>query len=360
MKLQQDRTKQLDMLKTGLDAVPNYGSAEDPEEENMKRIRKYTEQLKSPQTFKQALDQSVGIPKDLSPIRKKVYDERHAELDTLMKTVQENASTKENRTEWMEVAELLGQSLIQMATAKKGLQTGVDTVTGLKFKPTDWANKYDRIHNELKTKLAPLVDEKRNVLREQEREEDSTAKERSRIAQAILQKYYEDVRAGSRSTKDAEKKESSIAEDYDKILRNAERDVQRFNTTKEEYKTKLEGLKEQFEGGELNEDKFKREQDKVMVNIAKQLGATAEDVEQAKQNSVDRTGFFNTLFSKYGWTGVKKAPDPTEIVDWLDNRPAPEVTKAVRDSLKELADPRTNPETKQQIRELLRKRGFRF
>ena len=258
----------------------------------------------------------------------------------------------------MEVAELLGQSLIQMATAKKGLQTGVDTVTGLKFKPTDWANKYDRIHNELKTKLAPLVDEKRNVLREQEREEDSTAKERSRIAQAILQKYYEDVRAGSRSTKDAEKFEFDINKEHNKLLKDAEGDVQRFNTTKEEYKTKLDSLKEQFKSGDLDKDKFNREQDKVMVNIAKQLGATAEDVEQAKQNSVDRTGFFNTLFSKFGLT--KKAEDPIEIVDWLDNRPAPEVTKAVRDSLKELADPRTNPETKQQIRELLRKRGFRF
>jgi hypothetical protein len=358
MKPQQDRTKQLDMLKTGLDAVPAYGSAEDPEEENMKRIRKYTDQLKSPETFKQALDQSVGIPADLSPIRKKVYDERHAELDSLMKTVKENASTKENRTEWMEVAELLGQSLIQMATAKKGLQTGVDTVTGLKFKPTDWANKYDRIQTELKTKLAPLVDEKRNVLREQEREEDSSARERSRIAQAILQKYYEDVRAGKKSTKDAEKKEFDVAKEYDKMLRNAERDVERFDTTKEEYKTKLKGLKEQYESGELDEDKFTKEQDKVMVNIAKQLGATAEDVQKAKEQSVDNTGFFNTLFSKVGWT--EKAADPIEIVEWLDSRPAPEITDAVKAALRDLADPAVSPEAKSEMRDILRKRGFKF
>jgi hypothetical protein len=358
MKPQQDRTKQLDMLKTGLDAVPSYGSAEDPEEENMKRIRKYTDQLKSPETFKQALDQSVGIPADLSPIRKKVYDERHAELDSLMKTVQENASTKENRTEWMEVAELLGQSLIQMATAKKGLQTGVDTVTGLKFKPTDWANKYDRIQTELKTKLAPLVDEKRNVLREQEREEDSSARERSRIAQAILQKYYEDVRAGNKKAKDDDKKGFDIDKAHNELLKRAERDIERFNTTKEEYKTKLEGLKEQYESGELDEDKFNKEQDKVMVNIAKQLGATADDVQKAKEQSVDNTGFFNTLFSKVGWT--EKAADPIEIVEWLDSRPAPELTKAVVDGLRNLADPNISPEVKKDIRDILRKRGFKF
>jgi len=206
--------------------------------------------------------------------------------------------------------------------------------------------------------LAPLVDEKKNVLREQEREEDSSAKERSRIAQAILQKYYEDVRAGKKSTKDAEKKEFDVAKEYDKMLKNAERDVERFDTTKEEYKTKLKGLKEQYESGELDEDKFNKEQDKVMVNIAKQLGATADDVQKAKEQSVDNTGFFNTLFSKVGLT--KKAADPIEIVEWLDSRPAPEITDAVKAALRDLADPDVSPEAKSEMRDILRKRGFKF
>lgn len=104
--------------------------------------------IKNPDDITELRNQAEELADKLSPMSRKLYESKLAQLEQERKDANDIYKQNANRTEWMEVAEKIGHAFAQLGAAAHGLATGVD-LSGLKFDKTDWSKKFDRLMGEL-------------------------------------------------------------------------------------------------------------------------------------------------------------------------------------------------------------------
>jgi hypothetical protein len=72
--------------------------------------------------------------------------------------IRDIAREAQRTNQWAEVAERIGQAVVQMGAAMSGLRTGVD-MSGLKFDKTDWKARNDQLIQNLQQDLGLVSDE---------------------------------------------------------------------------------------------------------------------------------------------------------------------------------------------------------
>lgn len=134
----------------------------------------------------------MSITSEMPTERRKYFEGELGKLQNEVTKLQTTYKEKLERTEWFEVADIIGQGLAKIGTAMYGMKHGVD-MSGIQFNARDWSKDYDRLQKELDTATA-RVDEKMTRLQkekdyEQEKADKSTAVGREAAMSTIKENW---------------------------------------------------------------------------------------------------------------------------------------------------------------------------
>lgn len=202
--------------------------------------------LKKPQDFDIVMKQIEGISSGMSPEQKKVFDDRRGKIQEAKEAAQKQFEETKNTNQWLEVAETLGQALVQLGAGAYGLKHNVD-MSGLKFQKNDWSKNIDRAERELERKLGRAVAEEREVGKAESGIERKLSENANFRKRAILQNFMAEQQAYKQQTLQAqrlaaqiqkERENKSISPEDKSAKRAAEKELAQM-IKKQEQKVKL-------------------------------------------------------------------------------------------------------------------------
>lgn len=97
----------------------------------------------APQTMAEFYRKWKQVPTELSAEDRAMFTNKLAELDEKMLEAEKRYESQKTRTGWAEVAEMLGQAMVQLMAARDAAQNNWN-VGGVKFDRTNWEARYDR------------------------------------------------------------------------------------------------------------------------------------------------------------------------------------------------------------------------
>lgn len=100
-------------------------------------------------------DKSINVLDELKKQYKNVPEISNAkkEIEQAYKDAKAQYEKDKDENKWLQVAETLGQAMVQLGAGAYGLKHGVD-MSGIKFNKTDWSKNLDNSLNELKLAAA--------------------------------------------------------------------------------------------------------------------------------------------------------------------------------------------------------------
>lgn len=212
-----------------------------------------------------------------------------------------------SRNDWAEIAEKLGQAMVQFAAAKAGLRSGTDlSGVGKGMSTTDWLRKNEQLLADLKLDLGLVKDS-----REARESEIKSAKEslekwrerRSKIQESGAKMRLDILQGNQKSAEEyqgrvqrASGEQANVTRDYDKMDVD-EKKAEEANATKKETAGAKAGAKSAAADSKLYEDRKtargtglgglsaalqstdkEGQKDKAVVDALKKLGAGGIDV----------------------------------------------------------------------------------
>lgn len=120
--------------------------------------------------------------------------------------------------QWAQLADTLGKAFTQLAAGMYGMRTGTD-MSGVKFKPSDWSDKYRRLIDEYEMGLKAAQEKTKGeqAVRDAETEEDRDNLQRQYVA--AVKDFSEGLREKRRLTKEAERRGNldDLAKEREKV-----------------------------------------------------------------------------------------------------------------------------------------------
>lgn len=241
---------------------------------------------KSPEDFETMMQRVAGISANLPPEQKKEIEDRKAKIEEAKEAAKKQFVEDKDTNRWMQVAETLGQALVQLGAGAYGLKHNVD-LSGIQFNKADWAQNIEQAERELDRELGLLKEERAEVEREQTQLERRLAEDANFRKRAILQNFMETQRFQRQQQLQAERLASQAKRAKGRGgrgggARNKEAERQarnQFNNELKREQKKLETMEaalneaEAARAGEKTTiSKGKRREDASLENVARLLG----------------------------------------------------------------------------------------
>lgn len=214
--------------------------------------------FETPKDFAEALEQISAIQSGMSPEQRKIFDEKRQKIEGIKQAAEDQFKKDRNTSRWLQVAETLGQALVQLGAGAYGLKHNVD-LSGIKFNKNNWAQNIEEAERELDRKLRSADIKEKAVEREETALEKKLAADANFRKRAILQNFMAEQRAAnSRILKAMDIKDKASAGNKD-AQRLAMKEVDE-NIDKVEAKIKMlqkasamaQGAKEGAKGASLD------------------------------------------------------------------------------------------------------------
>jgi hypothetical protein len=164
--------------------------------EERKLVEQITQapQFSRPEDFDRVLGQIGQISSDISPEKRKAFEERRNKITQAKDIAQKQFEETKDTNQWLRVAETLGHALTQLGAGAYGLKHNVD-MSGIKFDKTDWSKNLDRAERELDRKLGLAKEEERAAEKAEGALERKLSEDTNFRKRAILQNYIAEQQA---------------------------------------------------------------------------------------------------------------------------------------------------------------------
>ena len=158
--------------------------------EDRKQISTITSapKLQKPEDFNSVFSRINKLTSNLPKEQKAAIEARKAKILDVKEKAEKEFNETRNTNQWLQIAETLGQALVQLGAGAYGLKHNVD-VSGLQFNKTDWSKNIDQATKDLDRKLAGAVGEERAIEREERSLEQSEKEKVDFTKKAILRDY---------------------------------------------------------------------------------------------------------------------------------------------------------------------------
>ncbi len=182
-------------------------------------------ELKKPQDFDKVMKQIDNISVGMSPEQKKIFEERRDKIQQAKDAAQKQFEETKDTNQWLQVAETIGQALVQLGAGAYGLKHNID-MSGLRFNKTDWSKNIDRAERELDRKLGLAAEEERKLGKVETALERKLAEDTNFRKRAILQNFMAEQQAYKEQTIQAQRL-AELAKREEKLMSGAEKEKRR-------------------------------------------------------------------------------------------------------------------------------------
>jgi hypothetical protein len=209
----------------------------------------------------------------------------------------------------LQLAETLGQSLLQLGYAFASMKPGAGYAGPLKFNKTDWESRFDRILDEKKQQMVEAKAEQEFVTKEEKRASQLREDDAKKKISTALRMYEDNMRKGrefARQNEQLAKKAPTDDKAKEKLLANIAKEQEKIRA---DFRA-IEGYEARI--GEAKNDK---ERAALMANIFTKLkqpeDGTELTIEELKDLEESRRGFVT-------WAKGMFSTQPDKFKDYIN------------------------------------------
>jgi len=258
------------------------------------------EEVPNPAAFNRFYQKWKRVPSQLNPEDKKMFQDKLAQLDQKMIESEQIYKENKNRLAWAELAETLGQAVIQLIAAQDAAKNNWN-ISGMKFDRVNWESKYDRALREFDSKKDTLSKQQGAVTREFERAEGKMEREGTKEQSLLARDFFTTQARIEANAKRAAKEDADKLKDMTAKER-AAREKSRMYIANYEA---AEDAVNKLENGDFADDKEKQKLKDEITDSMRKNGHIGVSKDLAKAGEAKTGGIFG-FFQSDDFAPMKK------------------------------------------------------